>query len=498
MITRCGFKAFLFCSLLSLRGRLGWDFLLPPYGGGQGWGFLRVGLLAGFLSLPLWGGLGWGSSLGLGWGSSSLSAQQLHRYNPNFGLSAENFCDTISIDVEDDLILVPVQIDNKVYRFCLDTGSSQGMVYANSNIPDLVPLGNIISRDANNHVDTVQVIQLPPFTLNPSQPSLNPSPLDAKRRFRSVAEKEPSQELTVSGYVASLMPRHSISDKYDAIIGFDLFNRGICAKIDKQRGLLILTDEKKLFRAEEKAGYTLRYKLKWFVPYLYVSPFVRHADEALFDTGAPLFYTMSRESFDSHLAFDLANLHKNLGAGIERQVEGRAEGHLTLGGFGLEKKDEVVFLHLDRLKWDDFAFTDLHTITTQGASKIGAKLLDFGTVIINPFRKHITFQPYPAASDSLPTGEGWGGASSVHVGNKQFSVAFVPYKGQAVVGLIWEGSPPYKAGMRQGDVILQIDQRPINSFADFQRFGFIKGERHRFRLRDQQGVEKIVECIIKE
>ena len=477
MITRCGFKAFLAHISPSLRVEVVAA-------------FLRVGFLVGFLSLPLWGGAGWGSE----WGSS-LSAQQLHRYNPNFGLSAENFCDTISIDVEDDLILVPVQINNKVYRFCLDTGSSQGMVYANSNIPDLVPLGNIISRDANNHVDTVQVIQLPPFTLNPS---LNPSPLDAKRRFRSVAEKEPSQELTVSGYVASLMPRHSISDKYDAIIGFDLFNRGICAKIDKQRGLLILTDEKKLFRAEEKAGYTLRYKLKWFVPYLYVSPFVRHTDEALFDTGAPLFYTMSRESFDSHLASDLANLHKNLGAGIERQVEGRAEGHLTLGGFGLEKKDEVVFLHLDRLKWGDFAFTDLHTITTQGASKIGAKLLDFGTVIINPFRKHITFQPYPAASDSLPTGEGWGGAPSVHVGNKQFSVAFVPYKGQAVVGLIWEGSPPYKAGMRQGDVILQIDQRPINSFADFQRFGFIKGERHRFRLRDQQGVEKIVECIIKE
>ena len=450
MITRCGFKAFLAHISSSLRVEVVAA-------------FLRVGLLAAFLSLPLWGGVGWGSSLGLGWGFS-LSAQQLHRYNPNFGLSAENFCDTISIDVEDDLILVPVQINNKVYRFCLDTGSSQGMVYANSNIPDLVPLGNIISRDANNHVDTVQVIQLPPFTLPTN-----------------------SSQLTVSGYVASLMPRHSISDKYDAIIGFDLFNRGICAKIDKQRGLLILTDEKKLFRAEEKVGYTLRYKLKWFVPYLYVSPFVRHTDEALFDTGAPLFYTMSRESFDEHLASDLANLHKNLGAGIERQVEGRAEGHLTLGGFGLEKKDEVVFLHLDRLKWGDFAFTDLYTITTQGASKIGAKLLDFGTVIINPFRKHITFQPYP---NEVPSSEEGPGVSSVHVGNKQFSVAFVPYKGQAVVGLIWEGSPPYKAGMRQGDVILQIDQRPINSFADFQRFGFIKGERHRFRLRDQQGVEK--------
>ena len=481
MITRCGFKAFLAHFSSSLRVKVVAGLLSLPLWGGLGWGFLRVGLLVGFLSLPLWGGLGWGSEWGF------LYAQQLHRYNPNFGLSAENFCDTISIDVEDNLILVPVRIDNKVYRFCLDTGSSQGMVYANSNIPNLVPLGNIISRDANNHVDTVQVIQLPPFTLPTN-----------------------SSQLTVSGYVASLMPRHSISDKYDAIIGFDLFNRGICAKIDKQRGLLILTDEKKLFRAEEKAGYTLRYKLKWFVPYLYVSPFVRHTDEALFDTGAPLFYTMSRESFDQHLASDLANLHKNLGAGIERQVEGRAEGHLTLGGFGLEKKDEVVFLHLDRLKWGDFAFTDLHTITTQGASKIGAKLLDFGTVIINPFRKHITFQPFPnevpsSGEEGLgvvarpsPSGELEGGSSSVRVGNKQFSVAFVPYKGQAVVGLIWEGSPPYKAGMRQGDVILQIDQRPINSFADFQRFGFIKGERHRFRLRDQQGVEKIVECIIKE
>ena len=104
MITRCGFKAFL--------ARFS-----PPF---------RLGLVAGLLSLPLWGGLGWGSSLGAGWGS--LSAQQLHRYNPNFGLSAENFCDTISIDVEDDLILMPVQINNKVYRFCLDTGSSQGMV----------------------------------------------------------------------------------------------------------------------------------------------------------------------------------------------------------------------------------------------------------------------------------------------------------------------------------------------------------------------------------
>ena len=172
-------------SLIRDGGRLGVGSLLPSIRGrGWGWGFL--------FSLPLWGGLGWGSS---------LHAQQLQRYNPDFGLSAENFCDTICIEVEDDLILVPVQIGGKVYRFCLDTGSSQGMVYANNNISSLVPLGNIISRDANNRVDTVRVVQLPSFTF--------------------ATQHTP---LTISGYVASLMPRRSISEKYDAIIGFNLSN----------------------------------------------------------------------------------------------------------------------------------------------------------------------------------------------------------------------------------------------------------------------------------
>ena len=462
--------------------------LVPPLlRGGSGWGCppsllgrAGVGLLVGLL-------------LSLSW--CSLHAQQLQRYNPHFHLSAKNFCDTIPIIIEDDLILLPVTIGDQQFRFLLDTGSSQGMVYANTDVYPLVTLGNIISRDANNHQDTVQVVQLPPFTLN-------------------------STPITISGYVASLMPRDAVSSKYDAVIGFDLFNRGLCAKIDRQQPVLILSDNKKAFRNEEKLGHTLRYKLKWFVPYLYVSPFVRHTDEALFDTGSTALYTMSRQSFDEHVAADLANLSKQLGADIERQVEGRAEGHLSIGGFGIEEKDEVVFLHLDRLKWADFSFTDLHAITTQGASKIGSQILSYGSILINPFRKRITFLPNPSTAVPLPTGEGQGGVpsgapgvaiplptgegqggappSSVRVANRQLGVAFVPQQGRAAVGLIWDQSQPYQAGMRQGDIILQIDQRLILTFADFLRFRFVKGEPHTFRLLTAEGTEKTVTCIIKE
>ena len=458
--------------------------LVPPLlRGGSGWGcppLLRAGV---------------GLLLSLSW--CSLHAQQLQRYNPHFHLSAKNFCDTIPIIIEDDLILLPVTIGDQQFRFLLDTGSSQGMVYANTDVYPLVTLGNIISRDANNHQDTVQVVQLPPFTLNTLPSSARPTAtLSSERTLNSTP-------ITISGYVASLMPRDAVSSKYDAVIGFDLFNRGLCAKIDRQQSVLILSDNKKAFRNEEKLGHTLRYKLKWFVPYLYVSPFVRHTDEALFDTGSTALYTMSRQSFDEHVAADLANLSKQLGADIERQVEGRAQGHLSIGGFGIEEKDEVVFLHLDRLKWADFSFTDLHAITTQGASKIGSQILSYGSILINPFRKRITFLPNPSTAVPLPTGEGQGGASdgapsSVRVANRQLGVAFVPQQGRATVGLIWDQSQPYQAGMRQGDIILQIDQRLILTFADFLRFRFVKGEPHTFRLITADGTEKTVTCIIKE
>jgi S1-C subfamily serine protease len=78
------------------------------------------------------------------------------------------------------------------------------------------------------------------------------------------------------------------------------------------------------------------------------------------------------------------------------------------------------------------------------------------------------------------------------VGNKLFGVAYVPRDGRAAVGLIRRGSDEYKAGMRQGDIILSIDGKPVRSFADFRRFSFITGNRHRLLLQDSGGRQKEV------
>uniref|UniRef100_A0AB33JHV5 PDZ domain-containing protein n=1 Tax=Prevotella sp. GTC17262 TaxID=3236797 RepID=A0AB33JHV5_9BACT len=361
---------------------------------------------------------------------------QMRGYKADFHLSEKHFCDTIDIEYKDGQVYVPVTMNGQRKWFNLDTGSSQGMVYLGASIGYWTELGNVVSRDANGLADTVKVVRMPDFRLS---------------------------HLTVSGYVASMTARRPVKANYDAIIGFDLFHKGICAKIDVRHKRLILTDNRHAFDREQ--GYTLKYKLKWFVPYILVSPFMRHVDEVLFDTGAKQLYTMNKESFDRH-----AYKSKN----VESQVEGRAQGHLAIGVHGTEERSEVAFLHLDRLKWDEFSFTDVRAITTQGTSRIGGSILQYGTVIINPFERRLTFAPY-------------NGKDSVRVGNRQLGVAFTPHKGRAGVGLIFEKSAAYQAGLREGDIILKIDGRTIPTFQDFLNFRLTENQCHVFTVFSRNG-----------
>lgn len=370
-----------------------------------------------------------------------MANAQTRGYSTNFTFSQRNFADTIPIEVVDNQIFVKATAGGRVYRFCLDTGSSQGTVYASSYISGLRALGSVVSRDAAGRSDTVSVVQLPAITIG---------------------------KLTITGYVASLFPSTMLR-AYDGIIGFDFFNKGLCCKIDTRNRRMVIADRRDFFDGE--TGYALHYKLKWFVPYVMVSPFKRHYDEALFDTGSNVLYTMNKQSFDEH-----AYKSKN----VNSQVEARVKGKLTIGNIGAERGGEVAFLKLDRLKWDDFSFLDVSAVTTQGSSKIGAAMLRYGAVIINGFRRYIRFQPYE-------------GGDSVKVSNKPLTTAYVPTDdGRASVGIVMPGCADYEAGLRQGDIIISIDGKAIASFAAFQRFTLVKGMTHKMRVLTQEGKVKDV------
>ena len=370
-----------------------------------------------------------------------MANAQTRGYSTNFTFSQRNFADTIPIEVVDNQIFVKATAGGRVYRFCLDTGANQGTVYASSPISGLRALGSEVSRDAAGRSDTVSVVQLPAITIG---------------------------KLTITGYVASLFPSTMLR-AYDGIIGFDFFNKGLCCKIDTRNRRMVIADRRDFFDGE--TGYALHYKLKWFVPYVMVSPFKRHYDEALFDTGSNVLYTMNKQSFDEH-AYKSRN--------VNSQVEARVKGKLTIGNIGAERGGEVAFLKLDRLKWDDFSFLDVSAVTTQGSSKIGAAMLRYGAVIINGFRRYIRFQPYE-------------GGDSVKVSNKPLTTAYVPTDdGRASVGIVMPGSADYEAGLRQGDIIISIDGKAIASFAAFQRFTLVKGMTHKMRVLTQEGKVKDV------
>ncbi len=164
---------------------------------------------------------------------------------------------------------------------------------------------------------------------------------------------------------------------------------------------------------------------------------------------------------------------------VNRQVEGRVKGQLSMGALGTEREDEVVLLHLDRLKWDDFSFCDIHTVTTQGTSRLGTGMLDYGSMIINPHKKQMIFQPY-------------NGEDSVVVANKQIEMAFVPRNGRASVGLIWEESEAYKAGLRQGDVIVAINGKPVPTFRQFTETPLVENEPNKWTVLTKEGETKTV------
>ena len=312
---------------------------------------------------------------------TGLPAQaQMHRYDTNFTVSQHHFVDTIPLELDDDQLYVPIRIGEKTYRFNLDTGSSQGMLYYGTRVPVVKELGHVVSYDANGVADTTLVVQLPEMQLG---------------------------RLTIAGYVAAVKSRKVYRNNFDGIIGFDLFNKGIAGKIDPKRKCLILTDIKGYF--DNEPGHTLKYKLVRFVPYVLVSPFMRHTDLALFDTGARQLYQMNREHF-----FD----HRYKSKQVNAQVEGEARGNFAIGTNSTEKQDIVYFLNLDRLKWDDFSFARVRAITTQGDSRIGAQLFNYGSVVVNPWKKQLTFSPY-------------NGADSVSVSNRQFGVAFIDKDDQA-------------------------------------------------------------------
>ena len=402
---------------------------------------------------------------------STVAGAQEYYYNLKFRLSPKNFADTVAIEVADGRIYLPVIINGQPHRFLLDTGASMGAIFTDSPLLAPVsaasappsasapsvryaaavpqPVGTITSHDATGQARSTEVLRLPPLQIG---------------------------RLTITGYHANRLSRLSKDNTCEGIIGFDIFRKGLLCKIDVKNRRLILTDRKNHFRREQ--GYEARYRLRRHVPYVALKPFGWFDEAVRFDTGDRAFFTISRRSFDQ--------CEEQWGDDVRRQVQGRTLGSQRISHFGTESTDEVAALCMRALKWADFTFRNVHTLTAQGPSAVGSALLDYGTVIIDPRRSRLVFQPYH-------------GDSQCWVDNRLPDIYYIPdSQGLPTVGLVWEQSEPYRQGFRLGDVITAVNGTPVRSVADFTRYPFIANQTYTVTVRDSRGTVRQIKLTKKQ
>ncbi len=380
--------------------------------------------------------------------STPAQAQPLGRYSADIVASAVNFADTIDIEWDRQQVYVPLTIDGRSYRFLLDTGAGLTVVFSGTPLADSPRAGGILSHDATGRTDTVTMVQLPPMLIGS----------------------------VVLEHCHATVQQHAPGSHIDGILGFDLVNSGLSMKIDVPRRQFIITDRRDLFRQETDGAISLRYTLNFHVPYVDITPFGRQRERVLIDTGSRRFFAMNKAHFDAATADEGQSLR-----GLT--IEGRSTGRHAIGLGGMEPEGEVVFMQLDNLQLGDYAFSNLHAITTQGGSHLGAPLLQHGALIFTPRQRRLFFLPQS-------------GQQPCPVDNRQLEIAFVADElGRPQVGLVWEQGEPYQAGLRQGDIIEQIDQRPVLSLQQFIRWPFMPGHPHTFTLRDRQGQRRNVSWV---
>jgi hypothetical protein len=368
-----------------------------------------------------------------------------------FQASATNFADTIDIEWTGHQVYVPVDINGQRLRFLLDTGAGQSVVFQGTALASGPTAGTIISHDATGASSTVTMVTLPPLTLGNT----------TLTGCRATVQQGPA-------------PRG-----IDGLLGFDLVNGGLSMAIDVPHQQLIITDRT---LPPPPRGSSLKYRLNYHVPYIDIWPFGHRRERVLIDTGSRQFFAMNKQHFDDAL---LSMLPRHTDpASVSRwddlTIEGRAIGRHAIGHHGVEPLGEVAFLSLDHLLIGPCAFSDLHSITTQGGSHLGAALLQHVVITFDAKRKRVTITP--AADGKGDNGE------AIAVGNRQLEIAFVASTdGLPQVGLVRPESEPYRQGFRQGDIIELIDDRPVHSMHQFMRWGFEVGRAYTFTLRASNG-----------
>jgi hypothetical protein len=361
---------------------------------------------------------------------TSLQTSAQHLSDRYFGISEQDFTDTIKVQIWDGAIIIPVEIAGETKNLMFDTGA--GMGFWIGGVEEWMrPTGdNYTIYDAQDRKKKTAIMEIPSIKMG---------------------------NLTIKGYrvVVDDALSNFTCGIIDGAFGFDLVAKGISFKIDTKDSLLIMTSHHKIFANEEKGRARVKYNGHGFRPHVSTKiPFA--SPKMLFDMGAIGGWF--------GLPQDLLDRWAESNPIIKQQIEDMTVNMdttvMTYAGLFGASYDTVINgeLCIPEIIVSDIILKDVWVKTATHNMAIGSSFLEHVSLIIDAPKKSFYFIP----NDGNP---------EIVANNKPIGLDLVPTEENDTLGgmkaIVRKGSEAYEKGIRTGDYLISTNGTPITCQCDY-------------------------------
>ena len=336
-------------------------------------------------------------------------------------INLKEYYEVIPYQTEIGKIILPVTINNKTYRFLLDTGAP------NLFSPELLKELNVTEGDSINVNDANNQDQKMKFAVVPQLKIGNLS-------FENQA-----------GLIYNFEEHNLLSCyKIDGFIGSNLLRNSII-KINGANKTIIITNKIKSLNIEKK---TIKMKLVGNQKSPYVElKFVgknneKASDMVLVDTGMDGLYDMSKRAYS---IFEKSKIFEALYS---------ATGIGDSGLFGAGNSNEQKLLEIENANLNQQIINNIMVSTTSDDnSRIGLDILKYGDVTLDFLNKKFYFES----------------TKIIDVKEKTPKFYTSVQNDKVVIGIVWDEK--LKTLMNTGDEVISVDKMDITniSLCDFLR-----------------------------
>jgi len=336
-----------------------------------------------------------------------------------------NFFEEIEYELVNGKLIIPVEIQDKVFHFFFDTG---GLLVISPEVKEALELRSIDSgtvtgvNKIKTKIDVVVINQLKIGSLEFN---------NRKAIISNIFQKHPVTCFEVAG-----------------IIGRD-FLKNMAIQIDQKNNNITLTDQPHRLNLDKVKAQKLHFNENK-VPILPIKVNGKNIKKVLFDSGS-----------DDFISFKTSNIFKYR----KRKVYSKEDivelyGNFSLGIGGTYPSPEKQYhIYVEEFQLADITFEEFYSdISKNSNNRIGSALLDYGILTLDFINKKFYFDKYDKTVQIQKI--------------NSFGFKMRITEQNAFVSGVFQDSPAASKGIEVGQKILSIENVLLSQLSNRQRCDF--------------------------